>query len=58
MEKLIKSTTPLTSTVQRDAFIVASERAFDCAFDGVSKFYPWGLPNSLPNKFKIGVIVC
>jgi hypothetical protein len=57
MEKLIKSTTPLTSTVQRDAFIVASERAFDCAFDGVSKFYPWGLPNSLPNKFKIGVIV-
>jgi ABC-type ATPase involved in cell division len=57
MEKLIKSTTPLTSTVQRDAFIVASERAFDCAFDGVSKFYPWELPSSLPENFKIGVIV-
>lgn len=57
MEKLIRSNIPLTSTVQRDHFIEASEKAFDCLFDGTSKFYPWELPTSLPDKFKLGVIV-
>jgi ABC-type ATPase with predicted acetyltransferase domain len=57
IEKLVKAQTPLTSTVTKDEFILASEKAFDCIFDGTSKFYPWVLPNSLPKKFKLGVIV-
>jgi len=57
IEKLVKKTIPLTSTVVRDEFITASETAFDCAFDGTSKFYPWEMPTSIPKKFKIGVIV-
>ena len=57
IEKLVKKTIPLTSTVVRDEFITASETAFDCAFDGTSKFYPWAMPTSIPKKFKIGVIV-
>lgn len=56
MIKLQKKTTPLTSSVEKDEFISASEIAFDCLFDGTSKFYPWELP-SLPNNFKLGVIV-
>jgi len=57
IEKLVKETTPLTSTVESDEFIKASEKAFDCTFDGTSKFYPWALPLNIPKKFKIGVIV-
>jgi len=57
IEKLEKETTPLTSSVERDEFITASETAFDCIFDGVSTFYPWKLPTKLPKKFGIGVIV-
>ena len=57
MEKLIKSQIPLTSSVEKDAFIEASEKAFDCLFNGTSKFYPWELPTTLPTKFKLGVIV-
>jgi ABC-type ATPase with predicted acetyltransferase domain len=57
IEKLQREETPLTSTVNRDEFIEASEIAFDCRFDGISTFYPWKLPNSLPKDFKIGVIV-
>lgn len=57
IEKLIREETPLTSTVERDEFITASETAFDCRFDGTSVFYPWKMPNKLPNKFKLGVIV-
>lgn len=57
MEKLIKSNIPLTSSVERDAFIEASEKAFDCIFDGTSKFYPWELPTNIPTDFKLGVIV-
>jgi len=56
MEKLIKSNIPLTSSVIKDDFIQASEKAFDCTFDGTSKFYPWELPN-LPNNYKLGVII-
>jgi ABC-type ATPase with predicted acetyltransferase domain len=57
IEKLIKDTEPLVSSVERDDFITASEKAFDCAFDGTSKFHPWKLPSNLPKNFKIGVIV-
>jgi len=57
IEKLKKETEPLVSTVARDEFITASEKAFDCAFDGTSRFYPWKIPTKLPNTFKIGVIV-
>lgn len=57
IEKLKKQTTPLTSKVERDEFITASETAFDCLFDGTSTFYPWELPTNLPKEFKIGVIV-
>ena len=55
--KLEKSKVPLTSSVIRDEFIIASEKNFDCIFDGTSKFYPWILPNSIPKNFKLGVIV-
>ena len=57
IEKLEKETTPLISTVESDAFIKASEKAFDCIFDGVSRFYPWKMPTKLPKDFKLGVIV-
>ncbi len=57
IEKLVRSAEPLVSEVERDEFISATETAFDCRFDGVSKFYPWQLPTSLPKEFSIGVIV-
>lgn len=57
IEKLVKDTEPLVSSVERDDFITASEKAFDCAFDGTSKFHPWVLPSKIPNNFRIGVIV-
>ena len=57
IEKLERETTPLISSVDRDEFILASEKAFDCLFDGTSKFYPWKFPTKLPAKFKLGVIV-
>jgi hypothetical protein len=57
IEKLERETKPLVSSVVKDDFILASEKAFDCAFDGTSTFFPWKLPSKLPNKFKIGVIV-
>jgi ABC-type transport system involved in cytochrome bd biosynthesis fused ATPase/permease subunit len=57
IEKLERETTPLTSSVERDEFITASETAFDCKFDGVSTFYPWKMPTKLPTKFRLGVIV-
>ena len=57
IEKLEKELTPLTSSVERDEFIEASEKAFDCRFDGTSTFYPWKMPTKIPKSFKIGVIV-
>lgn len=55
MIKLNRKTEPLTSTVVVDDFIKASEKAFDCTFDGTSRFYPWELPN-ITKEFNIGVI--
>ena len=57
IEKLVKDTTPLVSSVEHDDFIRASEKAFDCLFDGTSTFYPWKLPTKIPKSFKLGVIV-
>jgi len=57
IEKLQREETPLTSSVERDEFIEASETAFDCRFDGTSTFHPWKVPTKLPKDFKIGVIV-
>ena len=57
IEKLEKDLVPLVSNVDRDEFIEASEIAFDCRFDGTSRFYPWKVPTNLPKKFKLGVIV-
>ena len=54
--KLERESEPLTSTVIVDEFIMASEKAFDCIFNGSSKFYPWKKP-PVPAKFKLGVIV-
>lgn len=57
IEQLERETVPLTSSVESDEFIKASEKAFDCIFDGTSRFYPWKMPTKIPKKFKIGVIV-
>jgi len=57
LEKLVRKSEPLVSSVVRDEFIEASEKAFDCRFDGTSKFYPWETPTKIPKKFKLGVIV-
>lgn len=54
--KIQKSSEPLTSTVVKDKFIEASEKAFDCIFNGTSTFYPWVKPDFLPTEFGIGVI--
>jgi hypothetical protein len=57
IEKLVKDTIPLISSVDRDEFIMASETAFDCTFDGTSKFYPWKMPTELPKSFKLGLLL-
>lgn len=57
IEKLERETEPLISSVEVDEFISATETAFDCRFNGISKFYPWQFPKKLPKNFKIGVIV-
>jgi len=55
---LNRSSKPLTSSVIKDDFIVASEKAFDCIFNGTSEFYPWELPDDeLLKDFSLGVIV-
>jgi ABC-type ATPase involved in cell division len=57
IEKLVRDTIPLVSSVEHDEFIKASETAFDCAFNGTSTFYPWKMPTNIPKKFKLGIIV-
>ena len=57
IEKLVKDDVPLVSHVERDEFITASEKAFDCTFNGTSKFFPWQYPKQIPTTFKLGVIV-
>jgi hypothetical protein len=55
--KLERQADPLIVSVLKDDFISASEKAFDCTFDGMSRFYPWKLPDTMPKEFKLGVIV-
>ena len=57
IEKLHRQNTPLETSVERDEFISASEKAFDCLFDGTTRFYPWEFPTKIPDKFSLGVIV-
>lgn len=54
--KLEKNKTPLTVNVIHDEFIEASEKAFDCAFDGVATFHPWVKPE-IKKDYNVGVIV-
>lgn len=54
--KLEKHHNPLVSVVESDEFIKASEKAFDCTYNGTSTFYPWMIPDCLPKDFNIGVI--
>jgi hypothetical protein len=57
IQKLERDSNPLVSSVIKDEFIEASEKAFDSIFDGTSRFYPWLIPSDIPSNFKIGVIV-
>jgi hypothetical protein len=55
---LDRSPEPLRSRVVVDEFVKASEKAFDCKFNGVSEFYGWQLPDDeLLKDFSLGVIV-
>lgn len=56
IEQLKKKKIPLTSKVDKDIFIKAAEKSFDCIFDGTSTFYPWDKPKNLPKEFSVGVI--
>jgi hypothetical protein len=56
LEQLVRSKIPLTSSVQHDEYIKASEKAFDCAFNGTSTFFQWEKPTKLPQEYNIGVI--
>jgi hypothetical protein len=56
LEKLKKLKIPLNSNVINDEYIKASEKAFDCTFNGTSTFFPWEKPTKLPEKYNIGVI--
>jgi len=56
IEQLVRSTEPLVSSVFYDEYIQASEKAFDCTFDGTSSFYPWEKPKLIPENYNIGVI--
>lgn len=56
IETLKKSDIPLTSRVILDEFTAISSKAFDYAFDGESKYYPWLLPTKIDKDFKLGVI--
>jgi len=56
LEQLVRNKVPLTSSVIHDEFIKASEKAFDCAFNGTSTFFPWEPPTKIPSDYNIGVI--
>lgn len=56
LTKLKKKTTPLTSKVPLDEFIYMVQQNFDYEFDGVSKVYPYELPD-LPEVFGVLCLV-
>ncbi len=55
-QKLLRSSTPLTSTVKMDSLTRDLVRPFDYETDGLSTFLPFVLPE-LPSEFNLGVIV-
>lgn len=57
MEDLIRKDIPLSVEVSVDEYTALCSKAFDYEFDGVSKFYPWEKPASIPEEFGIGLIV-
>lgn len=56
LEQLQKDSNILSSTVERDEFVKAAEKAFDCEMNGITSFTPWTKPKKLPKEFNIGVI--
>ena len=55
--KLERSETPLTSTVEMDELTEDLIRPFDYISTGTEIFYPYLVPDDLPKDFGIGVIV-
>jgi ABC-type uncharacterized transport system ATPase subunit len=56
MIKLNRKSEPLSVDVNRDEFVIAAEKAFDCVTNGRSEYFPWEKPE-IPSEFCIGVIV-
>jgi len=54
--KLEKEEKALSVPINSDIFVKAAAKSFDCANNGISKFYPWKKPDT-PKDFNIGVIV-
>lgn len=54
---LVRSEDPLVSRVEMDKLTSDLIRPFDYASTGEEKFYPFLIPENLPEKFSIGVIV-
>jgi len=57
VEDLIRKNIPLSVEVSRDEYTDLCSKAFDYEFDGISKFFPWEKPSSIPEEFGIGLIV-
>lgn len=55
--KLSKSKNPLISKVEIDEITQSLITPFDYRSDGVEKFYPYLVPEDIPEDFNIGVIV-
>jgi GNAT superfamily N-acetyltransferase len=56
-KKLLRSDTPLTSTVELDDLTKELITPFDYQSDGTECFYPYVVPDELPTEWNIGVIV-
>lgn len=54
---LVRSSTPLTSTVVMDELTQDLIRPFDYESDGTERFFPYEIPVDLPQDFGIGIIV-
>lgn len=56
-KKLLRSDTPLTSTVELDDLTKELITPFDYQSNGTESFYPYLVPEDLPKEWNIGVIV-
>ncbi|NBW14848.1 MAG: GNAT family N-acetyltransferase [Caulobacteraceae bacterium] len=54
---LVRSNVPLESKVVLDDITLELTKPFDFQTDGVSRFYPYLIPDGLPKRFALGVIV-